>query len=373
MARFDPGQLVGWSQALSSALLHGGVAVAIGLGLHLALFGLLDRIAKLSPGQTDNILFARLRQPVRWSLVAIALAIAAESDPPLSGFWAAIARFVVPALMGWTAYALVKAFAAILEDHAERGVDEAAVRSRRTRVTLLSRSAAFLIVVVTVALVLFNIPGVRNVGVTLLASAGMITLVLGVAAQPALKSLIAGIQMALTEPIRIGDFVVVERESGRIEDIRLSYVIVRTADERRILVAAGQAGPSGRADPRSLPRPARRAGRLGPPHRLSAGVRDPARHGRAQADHERIGPDALAAASQHHARIDARMAASRDARRAVRHRLSQPDGGPRPPTRASSPASIRPCPARGSRSGRLPSPASSARRASSCIPLPFRP
>jgi small-conductance mechanosensitive channel len=236
MARFDPGQLVGWSQALSSALLHGGVAVAIGLGLHLALFGLLDRIAKLSPGQTDNILFARLRQPVRWSLVAIALAIAAESDPPLSGFWAAIARFVVPALMGWTAYALVKAFAAILEDHAERGVDEAAVRSRRTRVTLLSRSAAFLIVVVTVALVLFNIPGVRNVGVTLLASAGMITLVLGVAAQPALKSLIAGIQMALTEPIRIGDFVVVERESGRIEDIRLSYVIVRTADERRIIV-----------------------------------------------------------------------------------------------------------------------------------------
>jgi small-conductance mechanosensitive channel len=236
MARFDPGQLVGWSQALSSALLHGGVALAIGLGLHLALFGLLDRLAKLSPGQTDNILFARLRQPVRWSLVAVALAIAAENDPLLSGFWGTIARFVVPALMGWTAYALVKAFAAILEDHAERGVDEAAVRSRRTRVTLLSRSAAFLIVVVTVALVLFNIPGVRNVGVTLLASAGMITLVLGVAAQPALKSLIAGIQMALTEPIRIGDFVVVEGESGRIEDIRLSYVIVRTADERRIIV-----------------------------------------------------------------------------------------------------------------------------------------
>jgi len=235
MARFDPGELVGWSQALSSALLHGGIAIAVGLGLHLLLFALLDRIARLSPAQTDNILFARLRQPVRWSLVAMAIALAAESDPLLSRFWGAIARFVVPALMGWNAYALVKAFAAILEN-AERGVDEAAMRSRRTRVTLLSRSAAFLIVVVTVALVLFNIPGVRNVGVTLLASAGMITLVLGVAAQPALKSLIAGIQMALTEPIRIGDFVVVEGESGRIEDIRLSYVIVRTGDERRIIV-----------------------------------------------------------------------------------------------------------------------------------------
>lgn len=233
---FDPGAFIGWSQAVSSALLHGGIALALALGLHLLLFGLLDRIARLSPGQTDNILFARLRQPVRWSLVAIALALAAESDPLLSGFWTAVGRFVVPALMGWTAYALVKAFAAILEDHAERGEDEAAARSRRTRVKLLSRSAAFLIVVVTVALVLFNIPGVRNVGVTLLASAGMITLVLGVAAQPALKSLMAGIQMALTEPIRIGDFVVVDGESGRIEDIRLSYVLVRTGDERRIVV-----------------------------------------------------------------------------------------------------------------------------------------
>ena len=58
----------------------------------------------------------------------------------------------------------------------------------------------------------------------------------GAAAQPALKSLIAGIQIALTEPIRIGDFVVVDGESGRVEDIRLSYVVIRTADERRLIV-----------------------------------------------------------------------------------------------------------------------------------------
>jgi hypothetical protein len=69
-----------------------------------------------------------------------------------------------------------------------------------------------------------------------MASAGLIGLAFGAAAQPALKSLIAGLQLALTEPVRIGDFVVVEGESGRVEDIRLSYVVIRTADERRLIV-----------------------------------------------------------------------------------------------------------------------------------------
>jgi hypothetical protein len=58
----------------------------------------------------------------------------------------------------------------------------------------------------------------------------------GAAAQPALKSLIAGVQIAMTEPIRIGDFVVVDGERGRVEDIRLSYVVISTGDERRLIV-----------------------------------------------------------------------------------------------------------------------------------------
>jgi small-conductance mechanosensitive channel len=232
----DPSVILGWSQALTASLVRGGIAVSFALLLHLALFALLDRLVRLSPERADDILVSRLRQPLRWSLVAVAIAIAAEDDRLMARFWVETGRFVVPALMGWAAYALVKAFAAALDERAERSDDEAVARSRRTRVTLLSRSAGFLIVIVTVALVLFNIPGVRNIGVTLLASAGMITLVLGVAAQPALKSLIAGIQMALTEPVRIGDFVVVEGESGRVEDIRLSFVIIRTGDERRIIV-----------------------------------------------------------------------------------------------------------------------------------------
>jgi small-conductance mechanosensitive channel len=110
--------------------------------------------------------------------------------------------------------------------------------SRRTRIAFFSRTAGVLIVIVTAAMMLIAIPGVREVGVTLMASAGLVGLAVGAAAQPALKSLIAGIQMALTEPIRIDDYVVVEGESGRVEDIRMTYVVIRTGDNRRLIVPA---------------------------------------------------------------------------------------------------------------------------------------
>jgi len=236
MAIPHPADLLGWPLGLAASLLHAGIAVALALGLHLALFAVLDRIARFSPNATDNIFIGHLRQPLRWATVAVAIAIVRESDGLIARFWDGIGRFAVPALMGWVAYAAVQALSAALEVHARGVEDEVAARSRRTRITLLSRSVSFLIVTVTVALVLFGIPGVRNIGVTLLASAGMATLVLGVAAQPVLKSLIAGMQIALTEPLRIGDFVVVEGESGRVEDIRLSYVVIRTGDERRMIV-----------------------------------------------------------------------------------------------------------------------------------------
>jgi small-conductance mechanosensitive channel len=229
-------QVLDWSEALTLSGIHAGIAIGAAFALHFALFAVLDRAARLSASPADELVFARLRHPLRWSLVAVAISIAAENNIMIARAWDMVARFVVPALLGWVAFALVKALAAALDVHADHAVDPVAARSRRTRITLFSRSAGFMVVFVTVALILFSIPAVRNVGVTLIASAGFATLTFGLAAQPALKSLIGGMQIALTEPIRIGDFVVVEGESGRVEDIRLSYVVIRTADERRIIV-----------------------------------------------------------------------------------------------------------------------------------------
>ena len=228
--------LLHWTARATEAAIAVSVAVVVALALHFVLFAVLGRITRLSQLQTDGVVVERLRQPLRWSLIAVAISLVAETHPAIAGLWNSVARFVVPALLGWVAFALVKAFAIAMDSRAELSADEMAARSRRTRIAILSRTAGFVIVFVTVALMLLGIPGVRNVGVTLMASAGLAGLAVGAAAQPALKSLIAGIQMALTEPIRIGDLIVIEGESGRVEDIRMTYVVVRTADERRLIV-----------------------------------------------------------------------------------------------------------------------------------------
>ncbi len=222
-------------QLLASATLA-GVAILVALGAHLALFALARRLTRLSAMTSDDLIVARLNQPLRWVMVAVALAIAAPGNRLLAQIWDRAGNLVVPALLGWLAFALVQGFAEGLDARVLAHPQDEVARSQRTRVRLLARIAHFVVVFVAVALVLFAIPGVRTIGTTLLASAGLAGLAIGAAAQPALKSLIAGLQIALTEPLRIDDYVVIDGEAGRVEDIRLSYVVVRTGDERRVIV-----------------------------------------------------------------------------------------------------------------------------------------
>lgn len=221
-----------WSEAGLAA----GLAVAIAFVVHWLLFAILRRIAKLSHLASDDVVVERLRHPIRWSLVAVAISVAAEQQPILMAWWRLVDRFVAPALLGWVAFALVKAFQLAVDGNAVLAQDPLAAASRRTRVAILSRTLGFVIVFVTVALMLLGIPEVREVGATLLASAGLVGLAVGAAAQPALKSLIAGVQMALTEPVRLGDMVTIDGETGRVEDIRMTYVVLSAADERRVIV-----------------------------------------------------------------------------------------------------------------------------------------
>lgn len=229
-------QIDAMAHQLPRAAIAGGVAIALALLVHLGLFRLLRRVARLSNLESDELVVDRLQGPARWALIALAIELASESSVLLARIWGAVDRFVIPALLGWIAVRIVRAYAMAVDSRARRNEDEMYARSRRTRIAILSRSLRFVIVFVTVALMLLSLPGVRTVGVTLISTAGLAALAVGAAAQPALKSLIAGIQMALTEPIRIDDHVVVEGESGRVEDIRMTYVVIRTADERRLIV-----------------------------------------------------------------------------------------------------------------------------------------
>ncbi len=226
---------VSWNEVVS-ATINTGFAVLVALVLHRVIFAVLKGIATKTSTTADTLLFDRLYQPMRWSFVAVTISLVAESTPLVEMVWDQIARFVVPALLGWVALSIVRAFAAALEIQAETHSDLAAARSRKTRVEILSRVAAFGIVFVTVGLMLLGIPQVRNIGVTLMASAGLAALAVGAAAQPALKSLISGLQMAISEPLRLGDLIVVDGHTGRVEEIRMSFVVMRIWDERAIIV-----------------------------------------------------------------------------------------------------------------------------------------
>jgi small-conductance mechanosensitive channel len=226
---------IDWPEALHALLLLVGALIAAGIA-HRLVFALLRGIGSRTQTPVDGLIVEQLRTPTGWAAAAIALGLAAQADAWVAAVWGTIAKFVVPALLGWIAYSLVRAFAAALEYRAEISTDLASARSRRTRIAILSRTATFVIVFVTVGLVLFQLPGVRQVGATLLASAGLAALAVGAAAQPALKSLIAGLQMAMTEPLRLGDMVAIDGFSGRVEEIRMSFVIVRLWDERVAVV-----------------------------------------------------------------------------------------------------------------------------------------
>ena len=239
--RFNPQTWsIDWLEAAESALIV-GMAVALAYVIYRVAFAIAHRLARGSATPVDEMVIGKVERPIKWALIAISITLVAGANDTLASIWEPIARFVRPALLGWIAFTLVKAFTAALEYRLETHDDDVAtLRSRKTRIAILSRTATFVIVFITIGLMLLSIPQVAAIGTTVLASAGIAALAVGAAAQPALKSLIAGLQMALTEPLRIGDLVVVDGHTGRVEEIRMSFVTVRTWDERVIVVPTSQ-------------------------------------------------------------------------------------------------------------------------------------
>jgi len=114
--------------------------------------------------------------------------------------------------------------------------DNLEARRIRTQTRILVRILNGMIVVLAIGLMLMTFPGVREFGVSLLVSAGFAAIVVGMAAQKSLGSVLAGIQIAITQPIRLDDVVIVEGEWGRVEELTLTYVVVRIWDQRRLVV-----------------------------------------------------------------------------------------------------------------------------------------
>jgi small-conductance mechanosensitive channel len=230
-----------WAEQPVLAVLAALLGMVIALALHALLFRVLARIARASVSEADDIVVNRLERPTRWAFVAFGIVFAARETPALEAIWSRLAGFVMPLLIGWVAIAVLRAFVEAMIVRADITVeDNRNARRRRTRLSIFARIGTFLIVFLTISGMLASIPGVREVGVTLMASAGVAALAVGAAAQPALKALIAGFQMAMTEPISIDDVIILDGEWGRIEDIRTTYVVVRLWDDRRLVVPSNR-------------------------------------------------------------------------------------------------------------------------------------
>ncbi|MEM6737647.1 MAG: mechanosensitive ion channel domain-containing protein [Bacteroidota bacterium] len=118
--------------------------------------------------------------------------------------------------------------------------DNLNARKVHTQIRLFSRIINVIIIIVSFSLVLMTFKSIREIGASILASAGILSIIIGVAAQKLIANILAGFQIALTQPIRIGDAVVIEGEWGWIEEITLTYVVVRVWDKRRLIIPTTQ-------------------------------------------------------------------------------------------------------------------------------------
>ncbi len=178
--------------------------------------------------------------PASFALPLVFLGIAVALTPLPGPVTERIQHFIglgVLACVVWLAVRAVSAFEArILREHPVDVVDNLAARRVQTQTGVIASVIKGAIIVIGVALALMTFPAIRQIGATLLASAGVVGLVAGIAARPVFGNLIAGLQIALAQPIRLDDVVIVEGEWGRIEDITGTYVVVRIWDERRMVV-----------------------------------------------------------------------------------------------------------------------------------------
>jgi small-conductance mechanosensitive channel len=203
---------------------------------------LLDRVLAASLARLLRRVLADGRGAVQAAIALLAVEVTLPAvDLPTAAEQAAsrVAALGLVVAIGW---ALTRKVAAVFDACLEGPLGENAdwlQRRRRTQLIVFRRLAVSTGVALTAGLVLTAIPAVRAVGLSLFASAGVAGIVAGLAARPAVSNLIVGIQIALTQPIRLGDAVLVEGEWGHVAEITATYVTIATWDQRSLVVPIG--------------------------------------------------------------------------------------------------------------------------------------
>lgn len=240
----DLGQAASALESLAWAGVILFAAVLVGLLIHAVAFGTVRFVTRRRPSllYMEGHLIAAIEPPFRLILPIIAartsLPLAAEHmTPALTVFVSNLIFLMVVGAIAWLFIRVTGVFTFLVARRFDVTVaDNLEARKIVTQAAIVRRIAIFVIIFLAIAVALMRFEDFQRLGTGLLASAGIAGIVLGFAAQRTLGNLLAGIQIAITQPIRVDDVVVLEGEWGRIEEITLTYVVVRIWDLRRLIL-----------------------------------------------------------------------------------------------------------------------------------------
>lgn len=229
------GALPEWGIVLISLVL----AVLVAVFIHRVLWHGLDH-AILAEQVVLRQIMKRIRPLVRYAFVLLAIALIAPDLPMPDRLADTLNRLMMAAftiLVGWS---VILASNIAIERYTLRfdltSENNLMARKMITQMRVMRRTIDVAVGVITLALALMHFETVRQYGVSLFASAGIAGLAIGLSAKPLLENLIAGVQLAITQPIRIDDVVIVEGEWGRVESFTATFVVICIWDQRRLIV-----------------------------------------------------------------------------------------------------------------------------------------
>jgi small-conductance mechanosensitive channel len=225
-----------WLQGISTLLIITWLLVRIG--------GTIDQALRSIAARTDNdwseILVPFAGRAVRLVLPLIAILLGAPSlavSPQTESIVRHATSILVIGTLAYLALQLIRVGTSLILQRQELSVsDNRRARAIYTQVTMLRKIVTSVVALIAIASMLMVFESVRHFGTAIIASAGVAGIILGFAAQKSIATLLAGVQIALTQPIRIDDVVIVEGEWGRIEEITLTYVVVVIWDWRRLVL-----------------------------------------------------------------------------------------------------------------------------------------
>lgn len=228
-----------WHNLLWAAIIL-AVAVVIALLVHYVVFWLLKRLARRKGAYLDQSLTRHAQGPTRWifPLVAILIVLPGLTLPQkLMSALEHITGIGLIAAVAWLFILVSVITSDVLANRYRVDVaDNLLARRIQTQFHMLHRVVVVVVTIVAVAIALMTFPAINHIGMSLLASAGLAGLIVGLAMKDTLSNLIAGIQIAFTQPFRLEDAVVVEGQWGWIEEIGTMYVVVRIWDLRRLVL-----------------------------------------------------------------------------------------------------------------------------------------